>query len=153
MAESGASPLPPFPLWRSRGVLTGVMVVALSAAVVMLGGLGLVGQLAPAMASAGMAYLAALAALEPMGRASRLSPQQAPVAGLLAIGIRLGGTVLGVAMLLLVGGFEPVPVAGWTLGWYLLLLVVEVVIFARYLGRWQGQPTGARPDRAGAESR
>jgi hypothetical protein len=128
--------LPRFPAGRSWLALTGLTALALFAVVAMLGGLGRSDQLGPAVGSGLVCWLAAMAALEPVRRASRSQPQRVPLAGMAAMGIRLLGTGLGVAVLVLVFGLEPIATAVWTLGWYLLLLAAEVVMLVRYLRRW-----------------
>jgi len=136
--------LPPFPAVRGWLVFSSVAGLALLCTIAMLGSLGWRDQLAPAVATGLVCYGAALAAFEPVRRAARRSAQAVPVAAFLAMAIRLAGSLLGVGLLVLARVLAPVPAAGWMLGWYLLLLVVEVVILVRYLRQWSPSPGGAQ---------
>lgn len=135
-APAEGPPLPPFSLFRHGLVLSAVVAVTLAAAAAMLGGLGR-WDLWPAALGGGLVcYVAALLALVPVARASRRAPHRVPMAALLGMGLRFAGSVVGLALLLLIAGLAPVPTAIATLGWYLLLLAVEVAMLVRYLRQW-----------------
>jgi hypothetical protein len=127
-----APPVPPFPAMRSWLALTGLMAVAVCVSVVMLGGLGPGDWLAPAVSSGVACWVAAMVALEPIRRASRLDAQRVALAALAAMGIRLALSALGVVAVAIPLGLPSRVTALWALGWYLLLLVAEVTILVRY---------------------
>ncbi|MEX0745512.1 MAG: hypothetical protein WD118_07905 [Phycisphaeraceae bacterium] len=128
---------PAFPLTRSLATM--LLLIGAGAAVVV-GVLGLTGtteQIPPALAGAAVAAIAGVLALLPMRLAAGSPLEQALMLGLLGTGIRLVATVAGVIVLMLALGMG--RAAGlWTLGWYALLLGVEVRALTRYFGSLSG---------------
>jgi hypothetical protein len=128
------------------------MAVALLITTAMLGSLGQAAMLPAALGSGAVCWLAAGVALEPIRRASRgPDVQRVLAAALAAMGIRLGVSLLGLLALLGLAGWPPRETALWTLGWYLLLLVVEVVILVRYFNRLPGATQATRNDADASE--
>lgn len=133
----------PFPAVRAGLTLIGATAIGAGLATGVLLAIGHPGHIPIALATAGVCLVAALAALEPVRRAGRVSLERTPPAALAGIGIRLAITLLGAIALIYGLGFEQKPTVMWTLGFYLLLLMVEVRLLVRY---FQSMPTpGHRP--------
>ena len=139
---------PPFPLVRSVGWLTAVTGVALLVVSAMLVGLDAGAQWAPAASTAGGCLVAALAALWPVHRASRVSVARVMMAALAAMGVRLALSAGSVALLIGLTPLPQRPTGLWALGWYLLLLVAEVWILRRYFERLPRPAADRSADRA-----
>lgn len=122
----------PFPTARAWLALLGATVVGAVLGVVVCLAIGHPEQIKMALATAGVCFAASLAALEPVRRAGRVSLERTPPAALAGIGIRLAVSLGGAAALIFALGFDQKPTVLWTLGFYLLLLVVEVRLLVRY---------------------
>ncbi|HEX7009630.1 MAG TPA: hypothetical protein VF184_06585 [Phycisphaeraceae bacterium] len=134
-----------FCLTRPLIVLAGLWLAAAAAtgAALVLG--GWTGQWPEAMGAAGVCGGAALASLMLTGTLARRGGEgivQGALAGMLA---RMVLSLAGAAALVLGLGLSQTALAGWTLGWYLLLLVAEVVLVVRCL---QGASDAAAPGSA-----
>lgn len=122
----------PFPTARAWLALLGATAIGAAPAVAILLAVGHPGQVKIALGTAGVCLLASLAALEPVRWAGRVSMIHTPPAALAGIGIRLAVSLGGAAGLIFGLGFEQKPTVLWTLGFYLLLLVVEVRLLVGY---------------------
>lgn len=92
--------------------------------------------IAEAVAGAVLSLSAALLGLVPVWVASRWGGPDGPVQGVLVgLVVRLGLTVGGVAALASASSLGALAVAVPTLGWYLGLLLVEIVLLHRFLLR------------------
>lgn len=139
--------IPPFPLLRACGSLT--LVAGGGAAVV-----GLLAVVARwpdrpgvALATLGVCFLAAVAALEPVRRAARYGIQRVTLVTLLTFPVRLALAALGAVLLVRLFDWPVAPVAVWMLVWYLVFLCVEVAVIVQYLAA-ATTPAGARPHAA-----
>lgn len=132
--ETGETPrLPtPFPAVQSVLILLAVGGLALLVVSAMLVSLGRGEQWPTAAASGAVCLLAAVVAMEPVRRGSRVSLERVVVSAMATMGIRLAVSAVGVALLVWLTPLPTRPTALWALGWYLLLLLVEVVILSRY---------------------
>jgi len=93
-------------------------------------------QLVPAAGSGLACWLGAVVALLPVWRASRRNAERVPLAALAGMGARLLISAAGVAGLLGLAGLPVAATPLWALGWYLLLLAVEVGILVNYFRQW-----------------
>lgn len=140
---------PPFPTLRAVGVLVGVTLAGGGAAV---GGL-LASGLDMAARHAGVTGAAcgaaSLLALIPIHRASRGRGgdrvQGVVMAGLAGVVVRLGVSLAVVAAAGFIFSLSSRPAALWALGWYLLLLVIEVTLLVRYFHTLPGYHPPPRP--------
>lgn len=88
------------------------------------------------LAGAGVCLAAALLGQLPVWLGSRRSGPDAALQGVLGgLVVRLSLTVAGVTALAAASSLHPLGLAAATLGWYLLLLLAEIVLLYRYLVR------------------
>ncbi len=124
-----------FPLAKNLTIIAVVSVSAAAAALGVLFALDHTAQLPAMLIAAGVCTAGALLALVPLGMAS--GGQSKPLLGAAMIGMALrmivslgGAAALGAAT-----GYGAKPVLAWTIGWYLLLLVLEVTMISRFMSR------------------
>jgi hypothetical protein len=128
-------------LLRSALTLVSLMLIVAGGAVVvsLISGNSAAATLAGS--TAGVCTAAALLALLPMGMVRDAGA--APSACMLSMLTRLFITALGVGGLAMIGNFDRTALGLWTAGWYVLLLVVEVIMFVALLREIdQRQPAG-----------
>lgn len=83
---------------------------------------------------AGLSFVAAVIAQLPVWLASRKGDVSLALHGVLAgLVARLGLTTAGIVVLVLVSPMQPLALAASTLGWYVLLLLVEIALLYRFL--------------------
>lgn len=115
-------------------MLTVVTIVPLVGACLGLAVLGQTSMIESAVLSAAACLAAALLALEPIRRASLNTTQieRVTMASLLTIVVRLGASFALVAAVVVGANLDPGTTMLWALGWYLLLLIAEVMLLTRY---------------------
>lgn len=133
-----APTIPPFPAMRYALVLLALSVVAGAAAAAVLVWVGRAGQLVPALAGLAVCVAGGLIALDLVRRGAQHSMGRLTVMCMAGTSARLGATLLGGLGLIFVLGTDVRATAIWMLIWYVLLLVVEVRLLARYLGSLAG---------------
>ncbi len=116
-------------------ILVGLTVVGLGTAWVVLKQLDQLTQAWIATLTAGGCLIGALVALEIIRRAAKVDMSRVAASCLGGMTFRLGISVLTGTVIVLTMGASVRLVALWTLGWYLLLLAVEVRLLATCFGR------------------
>lgn len=124
--------IPAFPLARTAGFITALVLVLAAAVAGVLWQIGRADMIAAAMSAAGVCLVAAIAALLPMWLARDGGPQALPGACLGSIVLRVTLS-LGGALMLLAADFDRRMLGAWIIAWYLLLLIGEVMVMARFL--------------------
>jgi len=141
---SDSLPIPPFPAMRN--VIT-LGVLMLSSAMLAVGALVIFDrshQIASALASAAVCTVGALVAIELVRRGAKQSVQRLLVMSMAGTTARLGVTLLGGCALVFLLGMQTKSTASWLLLWYLILLVAEARMFAKYLASLTiDQPAGS----------
>ena len=124
----------PFPIHHAVRVLALATLLPLVIVAVVLLAIGQTGMLSMAVLTGLSCLVAALVALEPMRIAGRVAKtmDKVTLAALLAIVVRLGLTLTVVAVVISLANFEVRVAALWALGWYLIMLVAEVMVFLQY---------------------
>ena len=134
--------IPTFDLQRYMQWLCGVMLVgaAISFAAIKWGGWS--SQWVASLTAVGASFIAAMISLTLVYRASRVSLSRVFVSILGGSAVRLL-ICAGVAALMVAGlGYAKQPVVFWMLGWYLLILLMEVLMFRHYLRSFGGGASG-----------
>ncbi len=140
-------PIAEFPLTRAASALALVGLIAATVAAAVVSLIGAEMQLAPAMSTAAVCLIAALAALWPVCWRAPIAPEGAAQGFLIGMVFRMIvclGAVIGLAALT---DLSVVALALWMLVWYLLLLVVEVGLLVGYLRR-RDEPAPRRTEDA-----
>jgi len=129
---------PDFPLARSIVIVVSVWCagVALASA-----GLGLLGvyELGPKsgfeimLATAGVCLIASIGFLLPMWWRVGSCDEGFVQGALIGMTVRLGLTFAGALGLIFALAYDKQAVAGWTICWYVLLLITEVTVVVRFL--------------------
>lgn len=130
--------IPAFPLTRSLLTMTALLAGGMVVAWAVLLAIGARGQLLPAGAGAVVALVAGTLALLPMHRAHRQPASVVFMRGLSGTIIRMFVTIAGVLVLLLAIGVDPLAGVLWAIGWYALLLMLEVGLLTRYFRHLPG---------------
>lgn len=128
-------PLPTFPTTRAHARL---VAVAVGGAAVVAAALLLAGQAAQAtvaLAAAGVCLAASIVSLEPIRMAANSAGglQRVMLAAMLSFPLRLAVVAGGVAALAALMKMPLFSLSLWAMGWYLVLLGVEVAFLAGYL--------------------
>lgn len=140
---STSSDIPPFPIHHAVRVVTLATLVPMA---IVAGALALMNDfetLSTGVLVGLSCLVAALGALEPVRIASlkARSSDKVTLAALMAIVVRLGLTILLVVLVVRLARLEVSAAGLWAMGWYVLLLIVEVRVFQQYF------KTLIRPDR------
>ncbi len=136
---NAASPTTPgFPLIRSIGIVASVWCVGVAiaaATLALLAGYGLAAwAMYPTMlATSGVCLVASLGFLLPLWWRVGSCKEGMVQGAMIGMLVRLGLTLGGAAALVLILALDQQAVAGWTIGWYLLMLVTEVMFVVRFL--------------------
>lgn len=107
------------------------MVAAASAAV--LAGTSKLDHLPVALTTGGVCLLIALLGQLPIRLLSPLAAEGAALGFVMGTLVRLGLTVCAMLVIQRVLAADAVGLAMWAVGWYLVLLIVEVTVLIRYL--------------------
>jgi hypothetical protein len=128
---NASQPLYGFPAGRSAATLIAVAVVGAVVIGSVLLGMGASEHLGPSLGAAGICLAGVLLALELVRRASRVSADRVAVAMLVGVGVRL--VICGGGAWLLISVFDLAvrATALWMMGWYLLMLLIELRLFIR----------------------
>jgi hypothetical protein len=124
--------IPAFPLLRSTLALTALVAVVAGVSVMVLNVVDRMDMVWAALATGAVCLVASLVALTPIWLVSNAHADALPGACLVSMLVRLTLT-LGGAVLLSDVGFDRPVMAGWTIGWYVLLLAVEAIVLVRFM--------------------
>ena len=130
-----STPEPNIPMFTVTQPALRVLAVTVVGAAASLGVVGLMGwsgQIVPCLAAAAVCFIAALISLVIVRSASRVSIQTVAICVTAGSIVRLILCVGGAALLIGALGFDKRPTVLWMLGWYLVILLLEVRIFTRY---------------------
>lgn len=138
---SDSHPIPPFPAMRSAITL---LVLMLSLALMTAGVLiatEMSQHILPALTSAAVCTLGALVTIELIRRGAKQSAQRVLMMSMAGTTVRLGVTLLGGCVLVFFIGMQVKTTVSWLLLWYILLLVAEVRMVAKYMASLSGDPS------------
>lgn len=145
MTELPANPIT-FPATRFALVLTGAALVAAGVAVVICVSLGRTDTLVvPCLAAAGVSLFSFLASFEPMRRGALTGVGRLAQMAMLSMGIRLILILLGITVLVHGVGLASRPTALFAVGFYLLLMLVDVPMLVGLLRRAGAEGTPSAP--------
>ena len=125
--------IPQFPLRRSAVALIGVVVSAAVMAGVICGAMGRVGQLGPMAATAAACVIASIIGLVLIARCATAGEGGVAVGFMTSTVVRMAVVMLGAVLIRGVTGWSSTSVGLWSIGWYVLTLVLEVAAIQRHL--------------------
>jgi hypothetical protein len=133
---------PPFPAMRYGWVLLALSAVTGVVAALLLVLIDRPDQFLPALGGLAVCAAGGLIALELVRRGAKHSMGRLTVMCMAGTSARLGATLLGGLGLIFILGTNVRATASWMLVWYVLLLVVEVRLLARYMSSLTGANAG-----------
>jgi len=142
---------PRFPLRREIGrmVALSLAIAGAIAALLALGGFN--AQLPPMAAAGGVCLIGGAVAMLAMAWRAAAAGREGLVQGaMIGIMVRLAICLAGAAALVAATGWNRRTVAGWVLGWYLLMLLLDAAAMLRYARQGDDAAASEQPAEAPA---
>jgi hypothetical protein len=130
---SSTPDIAPFPLARSLAMVAGGAALAGGAAALMLASLQMTDQIPVALTTLAATFVASAAGLVPVWLRAGASLDAAALAFVFGMLPRIAMTTIAIALAAAVTGWNVKMICGWTAGWYMVLVAMEVAVVARYL--------------------
>lgn len=129
---------PRFALRRELGRMIGISLAVAAALAALLALTGWAAHLLPMVAAGGVCMIGGVVALLAMAWRAAACEEGVVQGAMIGIMARLGICLAGAAALVAATGWGRDAVAGWTLGWYLLMLLLDADAMLRYTRRREG---------------
>jgi len=126
-------PANPIPLPSTLGAMVALTAVAAGGVTAALLGFGLEHHLTIALSTAGVCLTAAALSVVPLCRLAGRYAEGVVHGAMIAMPLRIALSLGGAALLIYAAGLPQTATAGWTIGWYVMLLATEVAILVRVL--------------------